>query len=1051
MTGFSGSGGFGSSGGDPTLAGVDDGEATLGPDSSSPGGSATHGGSGGYAIDDAPPQPGSRIGHFVVQRVLGAGAMGLVMLAIDPELDRPVAIKLLAPHYGNGDVARQRLIREAQAVGRLSHPNVVSVHQVGTHGERVYMVMEYVDGGTLGQWVKAQPRTVAEIVGAYRQAAQGLAAAHAAGLVHRDFKPDNALIGTDGRVRVSDFGLVTPTGTEAPSGPTGTIHAEADARLTQTGVLLGTPAYMAPEQFAGLPVDARADQFALCVALFEALYGVRPYAGDNVAQLYASISTGRLAAARRDDVPASLQGAISRGLSAEPDARHASMHALVAALQVPVVGRAAKPPVVAAVAGLVAVLALGGGAAAWALTRSDDDAEPEVRAAAAPVDAGTDVDPGDLCAPPREDWEGGWDGTRREALRNALAGTGYAAASTAADRIVARADEYLAASEAARHEACRARARADHASEREGDAPPDEAKQAMCFELGADALSGLVDGLVDAPTVERMHVALDLLDALPPVPVCTDAEAIAAFPAVPDDAQQPVVRDVRRKLWRTVLAMQATEYDAAKKLVRQARLSADEAGYLPLDAEVQTLDGTLLMLQGERTEAEVVMRTALETAKRAEYAAAEADAAVGLVRAVGADPARIAEALQLVGPAKEAIERARAQHVMWALDTTAAGLYEMTGRFLDAESAYSHALASLDALDPIPLTDKAYVLSRRGAVLRQLLRTDEAVADYEASLQTYTEALGQVHPLRVGTLVGYATLLMQLGRFMDARAQMEDAAHVLDLAGRDLGFGVEVYWTRSFIEENLGDFAAAVRAGQQAVQHHEVQPSRTVPEWMLRQRLGYLLANDDKGADADRQLEMAVGLMDPETQPVEVAEVVALRGRAAFVQGKYPEAQERFAAAVRLRERGLGTFHNYVASAYVALGDMQMLQDRCEEATDSYETALNIRSKIGALPDVDLVKIHLGEADCALAQGRADEGSTALDNAEALLTHHALGDDLKARATAVRARLRWAEGEHEAALAEAATARDAFDDLGTPYRREKQLVVDWIAAHPAPP
>ena len=1035
MTGLSGSGGFGSSGGDPTLAGFDDGAATIGGDPSSPGAHATVGGSGGYAIDEAPPQPGDRIGTFVVQRVLGAGAMGVVVLALDPELDRPVAIKLLAPHYGDGDVARQRLIREAQAVARLSHPNVVSVHQVGTHGERVYMVMEFVDGGTLAQWMRAQPRSVAEIVGVYRQAAQGLAAAHAAGLVHRDFKPDNALIGRDGRVRVSDFGLVTPTGAEAGHGPTGTVNSEADARLTQTGALLGTPAYMAPEQFAGLPVDARSDQFALCVALFEALHGVRPYGGDNVGQLYASISAGKLEPARRADVPASLQGAIVRGLSADPHARHASMEALVAALaQVPAAPRTSGPPVAVAVAGLVAVLAIGGGVTAWALTRGDDGAAANGAEVAKAPDAGTASDPADACPAPRDGWEGGWDDTRREQLRNALASTGYAPAAKSADRIVARSDDYLAASEAARHEACRVRARAD-----EGEQPPDEAKQAMCFEQGVDALSGLIDGLVDAPTVERIHVAVDLLDSLPPVPMCTDPGAVAAFPTPPDDKQRPIVRDARRKLWRVVLAMQATEYESGKKLIQQARLSAAEAGYLPLDAEVQTTEGSLLMLQGERTEAEVLMRTALKTAKRAEYAAGEADAAVGLVRTVGAVPERIAEALQLLAPAKEAIERAHAEHVMWALDATAAGLYETTGRFFDAESAYTHALATLDALDPVPLTDRAYVLSRRGAVRRQLLRTDEAVADYESSLKTYTEALGDVHPL-----------LMQLGRVMDARAQIEEAERVFALAGRDLGLGVEVYWTRSMIEESLGDYPAAVEAGRQAVRHHEAQPSRKIPEWMLRQRLGYLLANDDKGAEADRQLEMAVGLLDVDKNPLEAAGIVGLRGRAAFVQGKYREAEERFLAAVTLSERGLGSINASVASAKVALGDMQMLQGRCEDAFDAYDGALGIRSKLGIPPDMDLVKIHLGEADCALQQGHVDEGAEALDDAEGVLAHHSLGEDLRARANAVRAKLRWAEGDYEGALEDAAAARDAFDTLGAPYRREMQLVVDWIAAHPNP-
>ncbi|MEM6993346.1 MAG: serine/threonine-protein kinase, partial [Myxococcota bacterium] len=274
---------------------------------------------------------GTPIGSFIVERKLGAGAMGVVLLARDPELARPVAIKLVASGAGDTD-GHQRLLREAQAAARLSHPNVVAVHQAGTWKDQVFIVMEYVDGGTLREWVRNTRPAWQEIVDAFRQAGKGLAAAHAAGLVHRDFKPDNVLIGRDGRVRVSDFGLVGVSGL-APELRTSEGLTSLDVALTQTGAVLGTPAYMAPEQFEGAQVDARADQFAFGVALFEALYGTRPYPGSTAANLLFSIAQGNVVQPAASPIPPPIHRAIVRAVAGSPDARHPSMEATLAALE----------------------------------------------------------------------------------------------------------------------------------------------------------------------------------------------------------------------------------------------------------------------------------------------------------------------------------------------------------------------------------------------------------------------------------------------------------------------------------------------------------------------------------------------------------------------------------------------------------------------------------------------------------------------------------------------------------------------------------------------
>ncbi|MBA3547636.1 MAG: serine/threonine protein kinase, partial [Nannocystis sp.] len=308
-------------------------------------------GSEAAAASTQPPipdlSPGTAIGRYMVLGRLGAGAMGVVYAAYDPELDRKVALKLLHPRGHSSLDSRLRLMREAKALARLSHPNVVAVHDVGTYAERVFLAMEFVDGKTLGAWLKEQPQPWEQVVAVMRKAGEGLAAAHVAGLVHRDFKPDNVLIARDGRVRVLDFGLArsaSETGSVEDLGPEAAmvasvsgsrrVHAELEAaQLTRTGAMVGTPAYMSPEQHLGRGADPRSDQFSFCVTLYQALYGVRPFAGERISGLAFQVLQGKIGPPPAGSaVPARVRRVVLRGLSANPDDRYDSMPALLAAL-----------------------------------------------------------------------------------------------------------------------------------------------------------------------------------------------------------------------------------------------------------------------------------------------------------------------------------------------------------------------------------------------------------------------------------------------------------------------------------------------------------------------------------------------------------------------------------------------------------------------------------------------------------------------------------------------------------------------------------------------
>ncbi|MBK8266506.1 MAG: serine/threonine protein kinase [Nannocystis sp.] len=305
----------------------------------------------------APPVRGHAIGRYLLISQLGAGAMGIVYAAYDPELDRKVALKLLKHHGGDVAASRKRLQREAQALGRLNHLNVVSVHDVGVHKDRLFVAMEYVAGQTLGSWMaaaqalptatgrrpSAEPERVLrarpwrEVLDVFMQAGRGLAAAHDAGLVHRDFKPENVMLSADGRVRVMDFGLARgDVGEVTAGGAAGEVTtpgAPVLSGLTQVGAIIGTPAYMSLEQFEARDVDARSDQFSFCVALYEALYGERPFAGDTIAALTEALRTEAIREAPRGTVvPSWVRAVVLRGLAHEPEARFGSMEALLDAL-----------------------------------------------------------------------------------------------------------------------------------------------------------------------------------------------------------------------------------------------------------------------------------------------------------------------------------------------------------------------------------------------------------------------------------------------------------------------------------------------------------------------------------------------------------------------------------------------------------------------------------------------------------------------------------------------------------------------------------------------
>ncbi len=348
--------------------------------------------------------PPTAIGRYEVIDRLGAGGMGIVYSARDPDLDRTVAVKVLRSRLIPDSQGRSRLVREAQALAKLSHPNVVHVYEVGREGGQVFIAMEFVKGQTLLRWVREDAPPVAEVLAKFIAAGRGLLAAHTAGVIHRDFKPENVLVGEDGRVRVMDFGLARPsvegdtlTQMQAPQGELG--YGITPESMTKTGMVMGTPAYMDPQQLLGTTADARSDQYAFCVSLYESLVGQRPFKGSTVTELFAAMRDRKpeSLAFPSGKVPRAVQSLLRRGLAYARDHRFPSFEELLSELE----AAAAERPNrwarwVLPVAGVVALASAG--------IAMREGSAPEARAVADALEAPADpwaaiVDATDLPSP----------------------------------------------------------------------------------------------------------------------------------------------------------------------------------------------------------------------------------------------------------------------------------------------------------------------------------------------------------------------------------------------------------------------------------------------------------------------------------------------------------------------------------------------------------------------------------------------------------------------------------------------------------------------------
>jgi tetratricopeptide (TPR) repeat protein/predicted Ser/Thr protein kinase len=855
------------------------------------------------------PEPGMTIGRYLLLSEVGSGGMGLVMAAYDRELDRRVALKLLRPGISRSGEARMR--REAQALAQLQHPSVVTVYEVGSIDGQPFIAMEYVDGLTFDAWAadhRGQWRRIVEVA---IEAGRGLAAAHAAGLVHRDVKPSNILVGHDGRVCVADFGIATPTGRSLDSdvmppevselGASSAAWPHRSEALTEAGAVVGTPAYMAPEQHRGEPVDARSDQFAFCVALHRILYERAPFVGADLEALRAAVAAGRVEPPpARTKVPAAVRRVLLRGLAVRPEERWPSMDALLEALG-RTLGRRRRW---AAIAGAVALT----GIATLALVPDSDSGSP-------------------ACPTAEERLSGVWDEERMAALRDAFAASELPYALDTWARTEERLDQHAAGWSERYQALCTEMGEA-------GGSPALDLEMA-CLHRRREELAALVELLARAdPQVvaKSTQAAAELAS----VGSCRSEGAEAAAMASPRADQQAAVDEIRLGLARAEAAYKAGTLDVGIVRAQNALESARTLGYPPVEVEALYRLGLLQALTGELDEAVRNLGDATLRGTEVRHDRIAARAAIATAFAVGYQQGHPEEGLVWIRHATAALERLEPDPLLEAeLRVTRAAVLTAQGRFEEALPEFRQGLEERERTlgRDHPLVATAY--NNLGSALVELGRYDEALQALELAKASWERSYGPRHPLVATALNGIGVVLEQVGRYQEARERLEQA-----LVLREAVFGRD-HVNVAVTLDNLG-----------AV-------------------LAHLGAYDEARRASQRALELRAKHLG--TRHPHYASSLVNLGWVAEKQGRLDEACEQHRQAIEIWEEALGPEHPYLGHPLTSLGRAELLRGRPEVAVEVLDRALRIRKAANKPAELAETRLALAQALLPSDPGRAHE------------------------------------------------------------------------------
>jgi len=926
------------------------------------------------------PDPTGRWGRYLLLGQIGAGGMGIVLAAHDPALDRKVALKLLRPRvHRTASTDAQRISLEAQAMARLAHPNVVTVFEVDHIGDQAFVAMELVEGSTLRGWLHERPRPWRDIVTMFAAAGRGLAAAHAAGLIHRDFKPDNVLIGSDGRPRVSDFGLVVEASGDEPILATPSPGVD----VTTRGTASGTPAYMSPEQWAGRGFDARVDQFAFCVALWEALWGSRPFPGTTPAELRAAVRAGVLAAPPgRSRAPRRLVAALRRGLAVDPAARWPDMTALVEELS-----RALGARQRWTVAAIVSATAIASAAAAVAIVGTRDAPDP--------------------CLVPAARVAGVWSAARRGALGARLAAIDPGQGAGRFARIASAIDAGAERWSAMHVEACRATRVEGRQSELLLD------RRIACLDRWLGELADTVGVAERAGDRGEVDQAVRASTALSPLAACADVRALSeALPLPTGAAERATAIALADRTQRLEVEQRAGRISGLPSKVRDVVAAARPLDHAPTLAAALVVRARVDFAVEDHLDAESTLRELVQVAARAKDDRSAAFAWIQLIVTLGMDAGKPDEARPLLPIATAAVLRTGDPP-----DLRADLLYVQAG--LEQDRHRAEALALLTRARTLleqagaasagsPLASRLIkVTSEIASVHAALGETDAAIASYQDAIERWRALYGNDSPDEAFAWGNLAIALTAAGKHDEAFAAYR---HALAIQEARLGETPMTSFSREVLAMALhqqGRWDEALKAHDAAIRSYRTQVP--VGDTRLTRTLGnraetltQLGRFDEAARDYD---EVLAQLGRDETHPADIS--MALYNR----------------------------------------GELQRKRERCPDALRDYTRAATLAEQLHAAGTTLLLYALVGEAGCLLGAGRAGDAIAPLNRALALAVPDEAFQVALARAYLGRAQVetrRDVAGGLAAVRSARAALAAAADPTNTGTVRELDA---WIAAH----
>ena len=992
-------------------------------------------------------------GRYLVLDELGQGGMAIVYRAYDPELDRLIALKLIL-HLDDEALASERLLREAQALAQLSHPNVVAVYDVGRFESSVFIAMELVEGRTVRSWLRQKVRSTDEIIDHFLAAGEGLGAAHRARIIHRDFKPGNVLLGTDGRVRVADFGLArnvlhttlagsdstprnplpldarttseplddresasdptVPQGgarsprtvggrrstppseppADAPwstppdalnaelrcstppseprqaSRPSPTSLARSGGQLTVEGAIVGTPEYMSPEQNRGGPVDELSDQYSYCVSLFEALFGRRPFDGEDV------ITAARRSAVR-SGVPRRVRAVLARGLSAAREDRFPSMEALLDELRAARHRRRPRWPLALAVLAVAATIAV-----SYRTVRERQQM---------------------LCRGASSRMGAVWNADRRRAIQETFRASGLPYSEHAFATVSAVLDAYASDWASAYTEACQATRLRGEQSEDMLD------RRMACLEQRRMELDATADVLANADRTVLEH-ATQTAKSLSPVNACGDLTRLAQRVMPPDALTRNEVERSWGELGRARALHEAGRYAEGEPLARAVVVQSETLRYLPLQADAKLTLAQFLDARGAYDDAEHMLRQAVRAAQVGGVGDVTAAAWIDLVKVVGVRLQRYDEAHEWARDAEAHLE---------ALPGPTATM----GRLLSAESALSYQQGKLEQAARTGERARAILertLGPDAAAVAEVLKTignaeadigndEEARLDYERARSIWEKALGPSHPAVAAAWNNLGNLLLERGSYDGALGHYRQALEIWEAS---LGEG---HPNVAIARTNIGEALRAVgdREGAAAAFHSALSiRARTL------------------GAD----------------HPLAASNLANL-GSTALDAGNYVEAERWYDQALTVWQARLGQRDLHVATALVGLGDALIGQRKFARATTFYERALSIDIEALGKEHPDLAEPLSGLGQAYLGLRQHQRAREILQRALALAERRASDPALLGTVRLALAQSLWGlQIDRAKAVALAQAARDDWAKLGRRGERGLRDTVGFLTA-----